>query len=413
MHCTGVAFFGQPTDDFQLNYTLDGTRSRPAETNFTHGVSGKTGVRLWGVKNITAGYHTISILPTAGQPVLDYIVVTPDPSTYLNEKILVLDDTDSAIKYSGKWTSDSGTVYPNGVAFNNTRHTSTSAGDTFTLTFTGKFVSICASISVYGLLEQKPGKHSSSYILDGEPGSTYEYSFDANQTGKPDTWLLHQKFFSKDVIPGDHNLTVTINEVSGAQAFWLDYILFEGIGSTTLSPAPPTPTSNTSTSTKQSNTNKLIESLAITGGILFIIFLCFRHRISGRVAQWRDNRKVEPRVTPNVIYPPPSAELHHSINPPTLYAQAHLRTDPPPAQLIQHSPPMPFPWAAQYRDDTSEAQRLRIGMENLRRENSAIRLQAEQVSPHGQAHPTPPPQRMEDAGPADAPPPYNASNYIP
>ncbi|KAG5646765.1 hypothetical protein DXG03_002451 [Asterophora parasitica] len=134
---TGVSFYGQPTDNLKLNYTFDGSRSRVAETNFTRGIPGKTGVRLWGVENIAATIHSVTLIPTAGQPILDYIVVTPFDYASLSEKILALDDTDSVIKYSGSWTSKSGDTLSGGLAYNDTRHGSTQAGDNFTISFNG------------------------------------------------------------------------------------------------------------------------------------------------------------------------------------------------------------------------------------------------------------------------------------
>ncbi|KAG5635772.1 hypothetical protein H0H81_010152 [Sphagnurus paluster] len=205
---TGVSFYGQPSDNLQLNYTFDSSTTLVANLSYAHGIPGKTGVRIWGFDNVTAGVHTVSLIPTTGQPIFDYFVITPCASSNLTGRTIALDDTDPGIKYNGQWTEQSGTVYSSGMSYNGTIHGSTTPGDSFTVSFTGD------SISVYGLLGQQAGSHSSTYSIDGGPPTFYNYSFNATDANIS---TLNQKFFSADVSPGQHNLTVIVTEVSGSQ----------------------------------------------------------------------------------------------------------------------------------------------------------------------------------------------------
>ncbi|KAG5634063.1 hypothetical protein H0H81_003570, partial [Sphagnurus paluster] len=365
---TGVSFYGQPSDNLQLNYTFDSSTTLVANLDFTHGIPGKTGVRIWGFDNVTAGVHTVSLIPTAGQPIFDYFVITPYASANLAATTIALDDTDPGIKYSGKWTEQSATVYSSGLSYNGTMHGSTTPGDSFTVSFTGD------SISVYGLLSQQTGSHSSTYSIDGGPPTSYNYSFNATPTG---TSSLNQNFFSIDVIPGQHNLTVTVTEVTGSQTFWIDYVLYQGVAGTTLFPTSP-PTSHT--------ISKTIEGLIIAGVIAFIFLWTMRARIMTFFCASKRKENVYERRAASAM-PLPSTPLSPAFQ---------TRTEP-------------------YRDDDYDTRRLRIEMENLQRENEIIRAQqallAHRMPPPPVAPVPPPPpvvhsSHQDDAGPAEAPPPY-------
>lgn len=43
---TGISFYGQPSDDLQMNYTYDDSRLRPIDADFTRGITGKVGLVL-------------------------------------------------------------------------------------------------------------------------------------------------------------------------------------------------------------------------------------------------------------------------------------------------------------------------------------------------------------------------------
>lgn len=75
-------------------------------------------------------------------------MVTPTPGAYVAEKILVLDDTDSMIKYTGKWTTQSGTRFSNGIAFGDTSRGASKKDDGLTLEFTGIWISLTISTGI-------------------------------------------------------------------------------------------------------------------------------------------------------------------------------------------------------------------------------------------------------------------------
>lgn len=98
----------------------------------------QTGHQLFGVIGLNAGYHSLTLSPTSGRPIIDYIVYTPSASTSLNKKVLILDDTDTDLKYKGNWSSSSGTRFDSGLPYRDTRRGSTTAGDSISLEFIGE-----------------------------------------------------------------------------------------------------------------------------------------------------------------------------------------------------------------------------------------------------------------------------------
>lgn len=386
-HGTAVSFYGHASDDFKLNYTLGSFANIQGNTSFTHGLAGKTGVRWWGLDNLNNTINTLSLKPIAGQAILDYIVYTPSNSTLLAGKTLALDDSDSSIHYTGSWFSQSGTTFAGGLSYQDTRRGSNKTGDSFTIPFTGK------SVSVYGLLNQQPGKLSSTYAIDGGPAITFT-AFNGTQKSQPDNWLLHQKFFSKDVSDGPHNLTVTVGEVTGGQTFWLDYVLYNGTSATRLSPVKP------------SKPNVALITALVIMGIVFLLLggCCRRHRktIWIRVKGPAPYADFAPPPPPPPTQAPPFAQD---------YEAQRLRME---MENMRRENDMALLRAQQARQEEHEAQRLR--MENLRLETEMIRLRTQQTVAPGAPQQAPVAAghgREADAGPADAPPAYNANNYVP
>lgn len=135
--------------EFPGRHLWEGTESRDLWTGLKIWLYfWKTGIRLWSIENVTSTSHYISLIPTDGSPIFDYAVVTPTSSTSLSGQILVLDDTDSLIKYnSGGWISDSGTRYSGGISFNDTKRGTNKKGDTFSVAFVGTWRENCFSKS--------------------------------------------------------------------------------------------------------------------------------------------------------------------------------------------------------------------------------------------------------------------------
>ncbi|KAF8068697.1 hypothetical protein FPV67DRAFT_1760543 [Lyophyllum atratum] len=409
---TAIHFYGRPTPDLRLNYTYDGSKSHVIDMSSVTDFNGKTGAQLWGVDNLSDRSHGISLTPSAGELIFDYAVVTPGPSTYLEGHTLVADNTDSLIKYKGGgWQG------------------SNKKGDSFTLTFVGK------SISVYGLLNQQPGKLSSTYSIDGGPETTFS-PYDGTQASSPDVWALHQEFFSTAVDPpGRHTLTVKVGEVTGSQMFWLDYISFVAIDSTRLTVGPP-----------PKDIFSLIPKIVggAIGATFFLLFIIFffacRHvyKRSGREAILfrRLRQRIESQKSGNVEVPtrihilrqPPHLTTpvfgdNHGSNPVVPKLKAALDRLRKENQELHASPPaagsssMPgfgrneegpsdAPYTAHISPDhaeETETAALRSEVDRLRRENERMRMQG---------GPSMRPLRVDD-GRAEAPPAYNSASYAP
>ncbi|GLB45220.1 hypothetical protein LshimejAT787_2001250 [Lyophyllum shimeji] len=416
---SAVHFYGRPTDDLRLNYTLDFTAVHPADTSSTKTISGKTGGHLWGLDNLPDRSHTISLIPAGGELVFDYAIVTPTTSTYLATHTLVVDDTDPVIKYAGGgWTSRSGTQFPGGISFNNTQHGSSKQGDTFTFDFVGR------SIAVYGLLNQQAGKLSSTYSIDGGPATTFT-AYNGTQASSQDTWALHQKFFSADVTAGRHTLTVTVGEVTGSQMFWLDYISFVAIDSTRLSPAPA-PLTPSSTSSGGISTYRIIGSVVGIIAFLLVAAFCLAMRRRRRKGAWgisqgtHQSEHYKPDVLeaptgPQVLYPPsqpmlpavpyPDFGQTHAIHHPQAAADAWASQ-----QLQPYPPAAPFPVLFSPAPiSNTHGIGLPAGAYTPPADARVMVRQAQADAPvpfapppASDAHPTTPPQTQ--AGAADAPP---------
>ncbi|KAF8068737.1 hypothetical protein FPV67DRAFT_1448623 [Lyophyllum atratum] len=223
--------------------------------------------------------------------------------------------------------------------------------------------------------------------------------------------------------------TVTVGEVTGSQVFWLDSVVHTATRALMTIPTYTTPT-------KTGPKAPLIIGIVVTGVVFLLMIECIR--------RYRRNSIVP------TLYVPPSLPL------------------PPPQPLP--SPPAP-PYMADY-----EGQRMRMEMENMRRESEMLQIQAQQARHEEneaqrlrlenarletemirlRSQPAPilftPPSRQEgdeaqrlrvemenlrreneairlraqqapsvaplhgrevDAGPADAPPAYNYDNYTP
>ncbi|KAF9455921.1 hypothetical protein BDZ94DRAFT_1315683 [Collybia nuda] len=431
-HGTGIRFYGQPSNGFALNYTFDNSRSRVADTNTTQEISGKTGIQLWGVEQVTSGLHSISLIPTGGQPSFDYAVVTPTSSSPLNEKILVLDDTDLQIKYNGVWVPETGKRFPNGIAFGDTMRGTTRKGDSMTLGFVG------SSISVYGLLNQRPGILSSTYSIDGGPPTTFT-AYNGSQTAASDIWSLSQRFFFKEVIPGNHTLTVTVSEITGSQVFYIDYITFEGTSATSL-----TPKSTTQSGSKSSH-EKLIGGIVAGGIVLLILLSCLRAKFQRMVKSWRSQNPsdhgtyVPPPVYEPPLHPPPLHAPPHFASPSWGYGAGPAPSDPAIPHLqreidilrlqneqIQREVEERRRREAEERLQREGAERIRREADERARREVAERSQrdaeertrreaSERTVRETAERPSPRPAATNDtdAGPAEPPPPYDASHYIP
>lgn len=137
---TQVAFIGNtPTPDF-LQWalvTIDGG----SVINTTYGnLQPPAYVQWYQSPVLPDGKHTIKVDHLDGTSV-DMAIISVGENTSLANKVVFVDDLDSAIQYSGSWVQDTGGfnagTLPDGLPIGKTTHRSSTVGDTITLRFTG------------------------------------------------------------------------------------------------------------------------------------------------------------------------------------------------------------------------------------------------------------------------------------
>lgn len=73
-----------------------------------------------------------------------------------------------------------------------------------------------SSISVIGATQNANGTLTASFTVDGQKPVTFN-PFDGSQNVNTTQWAVSQTLFHQDVTPGAHQLTVTLDAVTGAQ----------------------------------------------------------------------------------------------------------------------------------------------------------------------------------------------------
>jgi len=314
--------------------------------------------------------------------------------------VLVLDDTDPLIKYNGIWPFRNGTI--KGISYNETRLGTNRTGDSFTFQFVG------ASISVYGLLHQLEGRLSSSYSIDGAKPVTFS-PYNATQKRENDKWAFNQRFFHQDLFPGNHTLTVTVNEISDAQVFWFDYLTYEGISSTKIF----SPNDNDSVDNNDNKSGFKFEILAAAFVpaviIALILFFVFRARYKKRRSGWLRtplNNRVSTYTVGDATY------MEIPVLPSYPTPPSSIRLTPSTSSLINSLTPRAKKFALpNATDDGRNAVELQREVEHSQQENERIQERAQQLQsqpPLGAR-----PQQAEGVNPAEAPPPYHNNNSTP
>lgn len=228
--------------------------------------------QLCQVNNLSNGAHTVNVTcrgVDSESPVsIDYVTYTVDmdsnsdlPPGLSPGMSILIDDNDSLINYNGSWSQNSGDAFktngssrdsiifsPHGGGV----HRSSSAGSRFTFQFSG------SAVSIYGVQQSASGNLAVSFEIDGSPRN----GFNISGSGDNDIALANLPLLSATgLASGDHEVTVTLAEVSGDQIFELDYVVYEpiygesedtgtssfGSGSST-SGSTPSPTGTTTSS---------------------------------------------------------------------------------------------------------------------------------------------------------------------
>ncbi|TFK72136.1 hypothetical protein BDN72DRAFT_381383 [Pluteus cervinus] len=314
---------------------------------------------------IPVGIGSAQIVVNSGSPTVDYLVFVPRSTASLSSKTVLVDDRDPYFKFKGSWTQSDGPTTDYGPAYNNTRTGSNTKGDSATIIFSA------SSISVYGLLNPTEGILSASFSLDGGKATTFN-PYNGTQTVNASGWLVNQQFFSIGApTTGVHSLTINVDEVTGSQMLWIDYITLGGTTLTTLDPPTGTPSPSSSPSgtpnanTKSTNLSFLpgtIVGIVILVIVLIIVVRCTSClRVARRTAALKALREGEsyplrflplafsdpilgPRIQqypipprPAPAPPPPMTGYQHNLQ--QSASQSHINYDfsPPPVHLQQPS----------------------------------------------------------------------------
>ncbi|KAI8989918.1 hypothetical protein BD414DRAFT_414651 [Trametes punicea] len=161
-----------------------------------------------------------------------------------------VDDRDPRIVYSANW----GLSDPSD-AYDGTLHGISVAGGTATLTFAGR-----TTISVVGGVGdvEQYGWPSSSYSIDGKVYATLDEATDLN-LNDPSQFIYNFTYWdSPNLSPGEHTLIITTQNGTSPNTYWLDYIRFLPLGSSTSAASTvssTSPSSAASISRSQSPTN--------------------------------------------------------------------------------------------------------------------------------------------------------------
>ncbi|KAL0959883.1 hypothetical protein HGRIS_011551 [Hohenbuehelia grisea] len=156
----------------------------------------------------------------------DYATIEAGPETPLEGQNVIVDDGDESLQFSPEWLSVQGLARLNVTngqqhrVYKDTIHQSTTPGANLVFQFTG------TSVAVYGVVRwQNAGRSSSAYILDGSAPETHAIAASGVVTkcNNQPNYL----FFQRDNLdPGNHTLAVTATEISGDQAFILDFVSY-------------------------------------------------------------------------------------------------------------------------------------------------------------------------------------------
>ncbi|KAK0220187.1 hypothetical protein IW262DRAFT_1007707 [Armillaria fumosa] len=233
---TGVLW---QTEDVSFSISVDNGSATTCNTSSGDEES-NIYTQLCQVNNLSNGAHTVNVTcrgVDSDSPVsIDYVTYTVDmdsnsdlPPGLSPGMSILIDDNDSSISYNGSWSQNSGDAFKtNGSSGDSITfsphgggvHRSSSAGSRFTFQFSG------SAVSIYGVQQLASGNLVVSFEIDGSPRNGLNIS----GSGNNDIALANLPLLSAtNLTSGDHEVTVTITEVSGDQIFELDYVVYEPI----------------------------------------------------------------------------------------------------------------------------------------------------------------------------------------
>lgn len=180
---------------------------------------------------LSSGTHRIS-LGQIYNPAMDVGIVQTSKDVLLPQQLVLVEDDDSAISYSGKWKKSQdvingdNTTRPLMIPMNNSTTRSTTEGDSMTFHFSG------TSATIWGVQTTSTlGVLSAIYTVDGVPIGK-DYSVQSSNSGykSGQGQVPNNALFTTGSLPqGNHTVMLTISKCVN-QTFIFDYITYMPLG---------------------------------------------------------------------------------------------------------------------------------------------------------------------------------------
>jgi hypothetical protein len=142
-----VTYFGNGVERVPWNYTaiVDGGNPEGRAISQLPGYEQNT-FQWYTSATMGEGEHLVNLTGITQGAAIDYVVVQPSLTQNVKGQVLIVDNKDPLIKYTGSWreVTDRYQRIPNRVVapFNGTVHTTNKVGDVLQFPFTGAFLSI-------------------------------------------------------------------------------------------------------------------------------------------------------------------------------------------------------------------------------------------------------------------------------
>ncbi|KAJ7584406.1 hypothetical protein C8J56DRAFT_151538 [Mycena floridula] len=303
-----------------LNVAIDGKKSNAT-------LPASSGYSTWYQSPLLSpGAHSIILgdIISDSEPLhVDYAAVLIDEETKLLGRTLMVDDDYPGIDYDTSWVTNSNTL----TAFQGTSHQTSTAGSSFSFSFTG------TNMTLYGVFHWDPlGSFDLITTVDNHSpvAQTFDSAVDSNPTSQSNFVL----FTSGELIAGNHTVSVNLSRCDN-QVLVIDYITYTPSFSSlstmpnlthlspasTSSPVTATPSISPDSASKKPSIGALVGG--IVGGIVLVAIICSLLFIWRRKSQKsKSSATIDPfpvdvyTLTPSVLSPTiPSEKMDLTTEP--------------------------------------------------------------------------------------------------
>ncbi|KAK7469231.1 hypothetical protein VKT23_003720 [Stygiomarasmius scandens] len=230
----------------------------------------KNGTGVYDTPILNDGEHTVvyAVGNASLFPAFDYATVTAGPSTNLNGKNIIVDDTDNSLEYSGNWAvllPDTLLVLdPSSAPYKDTTHWASTVGDSVKLTFEGTSISVYRTVPRSTLSEDGGASNITvTYSLDSNTPVNISFPMTSNEPRVvPMSIFLQLDSLSSDA---SHTLELNLTDIpsgsSSQPGLGLDFITYTAF-------SPDSNNSNGTVNALGASTDSKLNSGAIAGVVL-------------------------------------------------------------------------------------------------------------------------------------------------